>query len=451
MGENATKDLTQGSPSRLIMEFAIPMFFGFLFQQFYSLVDTMIVGQFLGADALAAVGSTGSINFLVIGFCMGVCNGFTIPVAQQFGARKEKELRKYVATGGWLCAAFAVVVTFFTTVFSGQILQIMQTPQDIFADAHTYIFIIFCGIPVCFLYNFLSGIIRSLGDSVTPVVFLALSSGLNIALDIILIYFVHMGVAGAAVATVAAQLISGVLCLFVMKRRYVILQFEEEEWKFRYPYAKRLCAMGIPMGLQYSITAIGGVILQAAVNGLGTIYVAAMSAATRLSCFFSCPYDALGSTMATYAGQNVGAGKIDRIGKGLRSAVTIGTIYSIAAMIVLILFTDKLALLFVSKTEVEIIHNVQVFMTLSCVFYVLLLLVNCIRFLIQGLGFSNFAMIAGICEMAARALIGFVFTPRFGFPAACLGNGIAWVFADAFLIPAYFYCIRKTKQKMNIA
>lgn len=444
--KSSMKDLTEGSPMKLILGFAVPMLFGFLFQQFYNLVDTMIVGKFLGSQALAAVGSTGSINFLVIGFCMGVCNGFVIPVAQQFGARNYRNLRKYVANSAWLSIIFSVVLTLLTTVFTRQILTIMKTPEDIFEGAYIYIFIIFCGIPATFLYNLVAGIIRSLGDSRTPVIFLAISSVINIVLDIVLIYNVKMGVAGAALATVISQAVSGVGCLAVMIKKFDILRMSKEEKKFDSMFAKNLCNMGLPMGFQYSITAIGCVILQAAVNTLGTIYVASVTAGSKLSNFFCCPYDAMGSTMATYGGQNVGAGKLDRIGKGLKSCVILGAIYSVIAFVVLFFFARRLTLLFVDGSETEIIEQTYFYMLANGAFYFPLALVNIVRFLIQGMGFSQFAVIAGVFEMAARSLTAFALTPIWGYPATCFGNAIAWIFADIFLIPAYYIC-RNTLRK----
>jgi putative MATE family efflux protein len=438
--KQSTKDLTQGKPMKLILGFAVPMFFGFLFQQFYNLVDTMIVGKFLGADALAAVGSTGSVNFLVIGFCMGICNGFVIPVAQQFGAKNYRNLRKFVANGAYLCIFFAIVMTIATTVLTRQILTVMKTPEDIFEQAYIYIFIIFCGIPATLLYNMVSGIIRSLGDSKTPVVFLAISSGINIVLDVVLIYYVKMGVAGAALATVISQAVSGIGCFFVMIKRYEILRMEKEEKRYDRHFARILCTMGVPMGLQYSITAIGSVILQTAVNTLGTVYVASVTAGSKLSMFFCCPYDAFGSTMATYGGQNVGAGKIKRLDEGLRACILLGFIYSVIAFAVLFLFGRKLALLFVDAQQTEIIEQTYVYLLANSVFYFLLALVNIIRFMIQGMGFSQFAILAGVLEMIARAIAGFVITPIWGYNGACFGNGLAWIFADIFLIPAYFKC-----------
>lgn len=444
-----TKDLTEGKPLKLILKFAIPLLFGLLFQQFYSVIDTMIVGKFLGSDALAAVGSTGSVNFMVIGFCMGVCNGFAIPVAQQFGAKRETELRKYVANAAWLCVIFAIIMTALTTILCRPILEIMRTPDDIINQAYSYIFIIFAGIPATMLYNMLAGIIRSLGDSKTPVAFLALSSIINIILDVVLIYYFKMGVVGAAYATVISQIISGICCFFFMRKKYEILKITKEEWKFDSHYALILCGMGIPMGLQYSITAIGSVILQTAVNSLGTVYVSSMTAASKLSIFFCCPFDALGSTMATYGGQNVGAGKIERLGKGLKACILLGAAYSVIALVVYIFFAPKLSLLFLDASEVEIIANAKMCLIANGMFYFALALVNIVRFMIQGMGFSSLAVFAGVFEMIARGIVGFVFVPIFGYRAACFASPAAWVMADIFLIPAYIYCVNKLKKQIG--
>lgn len=451
MSRSTMKDMTVGSPIRLILGFAVPLFFGMLFQQFYSLMDTVIVGQFLGARALAAVGTTGSINFMIIGFCMGVCNGFAIPMAQRFGAKDEKMLRCFVANSVWLAIIFASVMTVVVSLLCRNILKWMNTPSDIIDEAYQYIFIIFIGIPATYLYNLLSGIIRSLGDSKSPLIFLVISSVLNIILDVVAILGFRMGVAGAAWATVLSQAISGVLCLFYMRKKFPILKISKEEWKIRGNCIGRLCSMGIPMGLQYSITAIGSVILQTAVNGLGSVVVASMTAGGKISMFFCCPFDAFGSTMATYAGQNVGACKLDRVTKGMVQCSFLAAAYSVLAAVVLIGFGDKLALLFVDSGEIEIIKNVEEVLMWNSLFYIPLALVNIIRFSIQGLGFGKLAIFAGVAEMVGRSIVGFGFVSVFGFTAACLASPIAWILADLFLVPAYRYCMRKLKRMMNFA
>lgn len=444
-----TKDMTSGSPMKLILGFSVPLLFGFLFQQFYNLVDTLIVGRFLGVDALAAVGSTGSINFLIIGFCMGVCNGFAIPLAQKFGAKDYRGMRAFMMNAIYLSVVFAVVMTILTVVFCMQILELMQTPENIIQGAYSYIVVIFLGIPVTYLYNLISGIIRSMGDSKTPVVFLVISSVLNIVLDLLFICELNCGVAGAAYATVIAQMVSGVGCVIYSLHRFDILHTSQEERKVNTSYMKVLCGMGVPMGLQYSITAIGSVILQTSVNTLGSNAVASMTAGSKISMFFCCPFDALGSTMATYGGQNVGAKKLERLSKGLKACSILGITYAIGAFIVLFFTGRTLAGFFVEGAVAEVIENAHLMLVINSAFYIPLAFVNIVRFLIQGMGYSKFAILAGVCEMVARALVGFAFVPVWGFPAACFASPVAWIFADAFLFPAYFHVLKKTKKMLN--
>ena len=450
MGMSRGRDLTEGNVFKLILEFSIPLLLGMLFQQFYSMVDTIIVGRYLGVKALAAVGSTGSINFMIIGFCMGVCNGFAIPIAQKFGAKKYKKLRKYVFNSAFLSAIFAIVMTVIVCVLCNNILLWMNTPSDIIKGAYEYIFVIFLGIPVIYLYNILSGIIRSLGDSKTPLYFLLISSGLNILLDLLFIIELHLGVAGAAWATVISQAIAGICCLIYMRKRYEVLKFEKDELKISGRCIKKLCYMGIPMGLQYSITAIGSVVLQTAVNGLGSVIVAAVAAAQKISGLLCCPFDALGSTMATYTGQNVGAKKLERISEGIKKSIIIGAVYSIIALMITVLFGSKITLLFVDRGEVDIISKATQYLITLVIFYIPLSLVYIVRFTIQGMGYSTLAILAGVCEMAARTLFGFVLVPVLGFSAACFASPIAWICADVFLIPAYKMVYKKLSIKLKL-
>lgn len=444
------KDMTNGSPSKHILGFAVPMLFGMLFQQFYNLVDTIIVGKTLGVEALAGVGATGSINFMIIGFCMGVCNGFVIPVAQCFGAKKPADLRKYVFNGYICSIVFAIVLTLASVIFCRRILIVMNTPADIIDHAYNYIVVIFIGIPTVFLYNMVSGVIRSLGDSKTPVVFLVLSSIINVILDFFLILVCKMGVAGAGWATVTSQLISGLTCLIYMYKKYDILKGDKSERVLDRRFITNLCMNGVPMGLQYSITAIGSTILQAAVNTLGSTYVAAMTAGSKMFNFTCCPFDALGSTMATYAGQNVGAAKIKRLGQGVRSAMIIGSVYSVLSLIALYFTTDYIALLFVNASETTIIALTRQFILASACFYIPLTGVNVVRFCIQGMGFSVFAISAGILEMIGRAFAAIILIPSIGFMGACLASPIAWIAADAFLFPAFIHCAKKLNARHNI-
>lgn len=444
---NGTKDMTDGKPMKLILEFGLPLLFGLIFQQMYNMVDSIIVGKKLGVDALAAVGSTGSINFMILGFCIGVCNGFAIPVAQTFGAKDFSNLKKYITNGALTAVVFAALMTVIVGIFTRQILIAMDTPETILNQAYSYIFIIFMGIPAAFLYNLVSGILRSLGDSVTPVIFLVFSSVLNVILDLLLVS--PLGVRGAGYATVISQAVSGMICLLYMIKKYQSLHFQKEDWRFSGKHAVKLCSMGVPMGLQYSITAIGSVILQAAVNSMGEVIVASVTAGSRISMLACCPFDAMGSTMATYGGQNVGAGRLDRVDRGLKDCTKLGIAYAVVAFLFMVFFGKRMALLFLDSPTEEIITYIYYFVIANSGAYILLALVNIVRFMIQGLGFSTFAILAGVAEMLARAISGFVLVPRFGYLFVILASPLAWVFADAFLVPAYFHVMKKLRGQIN--
>ena len=446
--------LISGSPMKLILRFAFPVLLGMLFQQFYNLVDTIIVGKLLGANALAAVGSTGALNFLVLGFCMGICSGFSIPVAQQVGANDPSAVRRYVFNGSYLSVFFTLVITAVTAFFCEDLLRITQTPEDIFVDAYRYIFIIFLGIPGIFLYNYLSGIIRALGDSKTPVYFLALSAFLNIFLDIALILWFQAGVAGAAIATVASQVISGLACLIFMIKRFPILRANPQERQLSLVHCARLCMMGLPMGLQYSITAIGSTILQTAINTLGSTYVAAVAAGSKLFQLLCCPFDALGSTMSVYSGQNAGACAFSRLRRGLWDSSLIGLVYSIVAFAAMLLFAPQCTMLFLDPEEENLTQLVQLtsqYIRVLSAFFFPLALVNCLRFSIQGMGFSVPAMSAGLLELAGRAAVALAFVPVFGYSAACYASPIAWILADLFLIPGSILCVKTLEKRQKAA
>ncbi len=445
--KSAVVDMTEGPVIGHIISFALPMLLGYLFQQFYSMVDTIIVGKYIGVLALAGVGSTGAINFMVIGFCLGICAGFCIPVSQCFGAKNMHRMRRFIANSIWLSAAFAVVLTITVCAFTKDILKLMNTQDDIYEYAYLYIFIVFAGIPATILYNLSSSIIRSLGDSRTPVYFLLLSSGLNIVLDLVSILILGMGVEGPAIATVVSQLVSGLLCAVFLYKRFEIVRCSRDELKLDLMYIRQLLVMGLPMGLQYSITAIGSVILQTAVNGLGYTAVAAVTAGSKIRMFFCTPYDALGGTMATYCGQNVGAVKLDRVRDGVLKATWIGFAYSVIGIVLMIVFGDLLCSFFVDADESAIISMTKYFLIVNAAFGFALTIVNVFRFAMQGMGFSGFAILAGIMEMIGRSVVAFALVPVFGYAAVCYASPVAWIFADFFLIPALFACISRLRAR----
>lgn len=438
-------DMTSGNVTGHIMRFALPMLIGYVFQQFYSMVDTVIVGKFVGVYALAGVGSTGAISFMIIGFCTGICAGFSIPVSQSFGAGNYHHLRRYIANSIWISLAFSVFVTLLVCSLTGGILHLMNTQPDIYQYAYDYIFIVFAGIPATILYNLTSSIIRAFGDSKTPVYFLLLSSALNIVLDLVSIIYWGMGVKGAAYATVFSQFVSGALCAVYMYKHFKIIRCTKEELAPSIRHIKHLLYIGIPMGIQYTITAIGSVILQTAVNGLGYMSVAAITAGTKIRTFFCTPYDALGSTIATFAGQNVGAGRMDRVRTGVLSSMRIGSIYSVAGLVIMIVFGRPLSLMFLDSGEEAIISMTMLYLIVDAAFGIPLTAVNVFRFCMQGMGFSGLAIFAGILEMIGRSAVAFLLVPVFGYPAACFAAPAAWLLADLFLIPGCFWCIKKLR------
>ncbi len=438
-----TKDMTAGTPARHLLEFTIPLIFGNLFQQVYSMADAVIVGRFLGTDSLAAVGSTGPLTFFIFGFCLGLCSGFAIPVAQSFGAKNQGELRQYVGNIVWLSLGFSLVITAITMCLCRQMLVMMNTPPDILEESHRYLMVILAGIPTTVAYNTMACLLRALGDSRTPVVFLLVASVINVVLDFVFIVFTPLGVMGAAAATVVAQALSGVACFVFIVKRFPPLHIGRGDLTPRGNLMKRLCGMGIPMGLQSSITAIGSILLQAAVNGLGSLAVASMTAAGKLNQLFTCFYDSLGIAMSTYGGQNVGARKIGRLNPGLRSGMLIGGCYAVLALLAGLLFGRSLLCLFVDAGEAQIIASAYQLLITNLAFHIPLAAVNVFRLLIQGMGYSRLAIFAGVFELVARGFTGVFLVPAFGFTAACFASPIAWVLADLFLVPAYFVVRRK--------
>ena len=449
MSRAMTRDLTEGKPMKLVISFALPLLFGVLFQQFYSFVDTAIVGRYLGAEKLAAVGATGSINFMVIGLCLGVCSGFAIPIAQAFGAKDENELRRNVWHAVVLSAGMSVIFALAATMLCKPLLRLMNTPEEILNDSAAYIGIIFAAIPCCVLYNMASGIMRSLGDSRTPVIFLVMASLINIALDLFLMVACGMGVAGAAVATALSQLLSGIGCVIVMIKKFPILRMSREDRRFSLEKAKNMLGIGLPMGLQFSITAIGSVMVQWSVNGLGVNAVAAVSAAGKLSMFFASVFDALASAVATFTGQNIGARKLERVGQGLKAAAVIGIGYCLAALGAVLLFVRPLLSLFVdSAAAPEVMEMGCRFLKINAAFYIPLLFVNIVRLCIQGMGYTRAAMFAGMFEMVARTVVAVFLVPALGFAGACMANPAAWVMADVFLIPCYFRIVKALRERL---
>ena len=436
------KDMTTGSPAKIILGFTIPIFIGNVFQQFYSMVDTIIVGKFVGTKALAAVGSTGTITFLILGFLMGMTVGFTVLTAQRFGAGDMEGMRKTVGSAAILSAAVSVLVTAVSMAGMRPLLLFMNTPEDIFANAYTYVMIICAGIFAQVLYNLLSCVLRALGNSQTPLYFLILAAGLNIVLDLLFIITFRMGVAGAAWATVISQGVSGLLCLFYILKKVPLLRLNRHDWKPEGHLAKIQLSIGLPMALQYSITAIGAMMMQSSLNLLGSLSVAAFTAANKIEQIVTQAYVAMGTTMSTYCAQNVGAGDIKRVRQGFRAATRMGIVYSVAAAFLIMAGGKYLTYLFVSENVLDIMDPVDLYLKCVALFFIPLTVVNVYRNGIQGMGFGLLPMTAGVAELIGGGVTAMISAHYRSYLGVCLASPAAWILAGGLLLIMYYYILR---------
>ncbi|GAB6167931.1 MATE family efflux transporter [Clostridium carnis] len=441
-----TKDMTTGNPVKLILTFSIPLLIGNIFQQFYSMVDTIIVGRYLGVDALAAVGSTGAMAFLVNGFVIGLTGGFAVLVAQRFGANDDEGVRRAVASSLVLSAIMTVVVTFISIISARPLLELMNTPSNIIDDSLSYIIVIYAGNVAIIFYNILSSILRALGDSKTPLYFLIVSSILNIILDIVFIVNFSMGVAGAAYATIISQSVSAILCVIYIIKRFPILKLKKKHWKIRKNYVQKQLRIGIPMALQFAITAAGAMILQGALNAFGSTVIAAYTAASKVEQLVMQPAVTFGVTMATYAGQNLGAGKIDRIKEGVKKCTMISITVSIVSSIVVILFGGAFTRLFMSGNDPSVIEYSRQYLNTVSIFFIPLGLIFIYRNTLQGIGDSFIPMMAGVAELVARTAVAFILPSILGFAGICLAGPAAWIAAATPLGITYF---KRIKEMLN--
>ncbi|MBO5209623.1 MAG: MATE family efflux transporter [Lachnospiraceae bacterium] len=445
-----TKSMTEGKPLPLILQFAVPLLIGNLLQQTYNIIDAAIVGRVLGADALASVGASSSVQFLVLGFCIGICAGFGIPIAKSFGAGDYKEMRKDIFHAMVLAGMVAIIFTTACALLCPKILHLLSTPENIYDGAYQYLLIIFLGIPFNLLYNLLASILRSVGDSRTPFLFLAISTVLNIVLDLFCIIVLHWGCAGAAIATITAQAVSGMLCFIYIRRKIPILRLQKDEYCFEADKAKEMLIMGVPMGLQYSITAIGSMVMQSANNGLGSVYVSGFTAGMRIKQFIMCPFDALATGVSVFCSQNLGAGKIDRVKKGIWQGVVIGVSYGIAAGMILIFAGRTLSMLFVDASAVSVLDASEKYLRCMGYFFWSLGILNVCRMCTQGLGYSGRAIFSGLTEMVARIVVSLVFVPMYGFTAICFADQTAWVSACFYIVPVCLLCVKKIEKLGNV-
>lgn len=444
------KDMTVGNPTKLIFSFAVPMLIGNIFQQFYSMVDAIIVGRFVGVQALAAVGATGAMNFLVLGFVMGLTTGFSIIVAQYFGFNDENKLRKSVAMSVYLSIISTIIITVLSLLLSKPLLMFMNTPTDILDDANKYISIIFAGIIVTIFYNLLSSVLRALGDSKTPLYFLVISSIINVILDLVFVISFSMGVAGAAYATIISQAVSCVLCLIYMSKKHPILKLKKNDWDVDYRIIKKLLNLGIPTALQSSVTAVGVMVIQSTINNFGSTIVAAYTAASKVEQLATQPGFTFGLAMATYTGQNLGAGKIERIGIGLKKCIKLSMIFSIIGTILVFIFGGNLTQLFVSGEQYEVIAASKKYLDIVSIFFFVLGLLFIYRNALQGLGNAFVPLLSGVLELLMRVGVALTLSSYIGYTGICLASPIAWIAATILLIVAYYKNINNLKYMGNI-
>ncbi len=438
-----TNDMSRGNPARLIISFMLPVLAGNIFQQFYNVVDSVIVGQFLGVNALAAVGSTGSVVFLVWGLVTGLTSGFSVILAQQFGAGDKKGLCRYEGASVWLCGVIGILMTVILMLGLNPILRLMNTPDEIFGETRAYLGVLFAGILITFAYNMLAGMLSALGDSKTPLLFLVIASILNIVLDIVFILYCNTGVAGAAYATLIAQAVSALLCVRHIAKKYEILKISRQDIHCSVSSAKKLLNVGIPMGLQFSITAIGTMIVQAALNGLGPVYIAGFSAAGKIGNIATQPFPSLGVAMATYTGQNMGARRFDRVKKGVSAGFAICMVCSVITGAAVYLFGPYMMKIFASGESGQMIEYGVEYLKISAWFYPPLSLIFLYRNTLQGLGDGLVPMLGGVFELAARFGAILVLAEPFGYTGICFSDPAAWVMALIPLVPVYYWRIKK--------
>lgn len=445
-----TKSMTNGNPAKLIVLFALPLIAGNIFQQFYSMADTIIVGRTIGVNALAAVGCTGSLNFFVLGFVMGFTNGLSIVTAQKFGGEDLEGVKRSFATGMVLCTVLALILTAAAVFLTRPMLEVLQTPEEIIDDAARYMKIIFWGISGSMLFNFTSNMMRALGDSRTPLYFLVLACSVNIVLDFVLILAFRMGVAGAGAATILSQLLSGICCFYYIMKKMPSLRVERRHFRLDKDEVVLHLKNAFPMAFQMSIIAIGALILQYALNGLGAVSVAAYTAAQKIDSIATMPLNSFGAAMATYTAQNYGAQKYGRIRKGVFQCICISVSVSIIMGILNNIAGSNLAAVFVGSGEKEVLEQAKTYLSITGILYWVLALLFIYRFTLQGLGNGVVPTIAGIMELIMRAFGAVILVAAFGFPGACWSNTLAWIGACIPLSIAYYISIHKLTRKKKM-
>ena len=434
----AVKDLTVGEPARLIFCFTLPLLAGNIFQQLYGFVDTLIVGRFLGVQALAAVGCTGSLMFLMLGFVIGLTSGFSIYTGQRFGAKDFEGLRKSAAACIILSIISSIILTVVGVTFCRELLEFMETPPEIIEGAYSFISIVYAGIIFFVMLQMQTNLIRAHGDSKMPTVIQAITLCVNILLEPVAIIFLGLGIPGAAIASLVAIALGNIACVYYITKKIPLLHIKREDWKFDKKFIWQHLRIGLPMGFQSSIIAIGAVVLQIALNNLGSLAVASYAASQKVDAVAIMPMMSFGIAVAAYTAQNFGAKKFDRIFDGVKKCIWMSCSFSIAVAIFNILFGADIIRLFVGEGQEEVVAYGQLFLVVNGVCYWILSLLFVFRFALQGLGKSFVPTLAGTMELFMRIAAAIFLVDKLGYLGACLANPMAWIGACIPLAIAFF-------------
>lgn len=440
-------DFTKGNIKKQLLIFCLPVLAGNLFQQFYNIADTAIAGHLLGDSALSAIGASSSINSLVLTFAFGLNGGFGIVIAQSFGQKNKEKLRKAFSKSILFNAVVSVLVAIFTLIFLRPILRVMNTPESIFSQAYSYISVLLLYVFVTMFYNLEATVLRSLGDSKTPFYFVAVSTLLNIALDYIFIKYCNMGIKGAAVATVIAQAVSCVLCAIAIIKNYKELKPQKGDFKHDARLTKSMLSAGFTMAIMNSIFSIGSIIMQSAINSLGSGIIAAHLAARKISEIFMQPLVTIGSACSTFVGQNYGAGYADRIKDTMKYGSVYSLIWAVLSFFVLFFSGNIMVKLMTGSTDSIVIENAVMYLKINAPFYFMLGLLFNLRFSIQSIDSRFPPFISSGMELGSKILAAFLLIPVFGYIGACVAEPLSWTLGAIYLVFAFRIALRKISEK----
>lgn len=436
---------------KLIFSFALPLMIGNVFQQLYTVVDTMVVGQVLGVNALAALGAADWLNWMILGIIQGFAQGFSILMAQEFGAKKIERLKKVIGNSIGLAAVSAIILLILSQIAVMPILHLLQTPDTIIDQSLLYLRIMFGGIPIVMTYNLLASVLRSLGDGKTPLHAMVVAAAINIGLDILFVMAFGWGIAGAAAATLIAQLSSGLYCL-VHIRKIEFLSLNKEDYRFDKDLDKKLILLGLPMAFQNAIISVGGMIVQAVVNGFGVIFIAGFTATNKLYGVLEVAATSYGYAMITYVGQNLGAGRLDRIRKGMRSAVLIAVITSAVIAACMLIFGHQILACFISGSAQEVKQTMDIayyYLAVMSLFLPILYILHVTRSALQGMGDTMLPMVSGIAEFIMRTGAAILLPFFLGETGIFYAEILAWAGADVILVTSYFLRVRSISRSGN--